>query len=53
MKGFFKFIGSLVAILSAVIGALAFLDKLQNKHRIKGNYLKCDFYEYRDEEFKI
>ena len=42
MKGFFKFLASLLAIFGAVIGALAVFDKLSNKNRIKGEYLECD-----------
>lgn len=42
MKGFLKFIGSLLAVFGAVIGALAIFDKISNKNRIKGDYLECD-----------
>ncbi len=42
MKGFFKFIVSLLAVFGAVIGALAVFDKISNKNRIKGDYLECD-----------
>ena len=42
MKGFFKFIGSLLAVFGAVVGALAIFDTISNKHRIKGDYLECD-----------
>ena len=42
MKGFFKFIVSLFALFGAAVGALAIFDKVQNKNRIKGNYLECD-----------
>ncbi len=45
MKGFFKFIVSLFALFGALIGALAVFDKIQNKNRIKGNYLECDIEE--------
>lgn len=42
MKGFLKFIVSLLAVFGAVIGALAVFDKISNKNRIKGDYLECD-----------
>ncbi len=50
MKGFLKFIGSLLAVFGAVIGALAIFDTISNKHRIKGDYLECDS---QDEEIII
>ena len=42
MKGFFKFLLSLLAVFGAVIGALAVFDKFTNKNRINGDYLECD-----------
>ena len=42
MKGFLKFLFSLLAVFGGVIGALAVFDKYSNKNRIKGNYLECD-----------
>ncbi len=42
MKGFFKFLGALVAAAAFIIGALAIVDRLCNKNRIKGDYLLCD-----------
>lgn len=42
MKGFFKFIISIFALFGAAVGALAIFDKVQNKNRIKGDYLECD-----------
>lgn len=42
MKGFFKFLGALLAMFGAVVGALAVFDKFSNKNRIKGDYLECD-----------
>jgi hypothetical protein len=42
MKGFLKFIVSLLALFGALVGALAIFDKVQNKNRIKGDYLECD-----------
>ena len=32
MKGFFKFIMSLLALFGAMVGALAVFDKIQNKN---------------------
>jgi len=42
MKGLFKFIMSLFALFGAMAGALAIFDKVQNKNRLKGDYLECD-----------
>ena len=42
MKGFFKFIMSLFALFGALVGTLAIFDKVQNKNRLKGDYLECD-----------
>jgi len=54
MKGFFKFLLSILAVFGAVIGALAIFDKFSNKNRIKGDYLECDseedYEEVTDEE---
>lgn len=46
MKGFFKFIVSLLAVFGGVVGALAVFDKISNKNRIKGDYLECDTTDY-------
>ena len=45
MKGFLKFVASILAIFGAVVGALAFFDKFSNKNRIQGDYLECDVKE--------
>lgn len=42
MKGFFKFLSSVVAVFGAVVGALAIFDKFSNKNRIHGDYLECN-----------
>ncbi len=42
MKGFLKFLGSVVAIFSAVIGALAVFDYFTQKNKIKDGYLVCE-----------
>ncbi|MBR4100123.1 MAG: hypothetical protein IKK55_03960 [Clostridia bacterium] len=42
MKSFLKMIVSLLAVFGALVGALAIFDKVQNKNRIKGDYLECD-----------
>lgn len=42
MKGFLKFLVSILAVFGAMIGALAIFDKFSNKNRIKGDYLECD-----------
>ena len=49
MKGFFNFVVSLLAIFGAAVGALAIIDKIKNKNRIKGNYLECDTIETDDD----
>lgn len=41
MKGFFKFLGSVFAIFTGIIGALAVYDAVKNKNRLKGAYLEC------------
>ena len=50
MKGFVKFIISLLAVFGGVIGALAVFDKFSNKNRIKGDYLECDTSEFDETE---
>ena len=50
MKGFFKFIGSLIAVFAGVIGALAVFDKISNKNRIKGDYLECDTSDFEESD---
>lgn len=50
MKGFLKFLGSVLALFGAVIGALAIFDKFSNKNRIKGDYLNCDVEDAEEEE---
>ncbi|MBQ8740887.1 MAG: hypothetical protein IJY79_04990 [Clostridia bacterium] len=50
MKKFLKFIGTVVAIFSAVLGALAVFDRLTQKNRIKDGYLECDVPEVNTEE---
>ena len=42
MNGFLKIFGSVLAAFGVIIGALAIIDKLSNKNRIKGDYLECD-----------
>lgn len=50
MKKFLKFIGTLTAMFSAVLGALAVFDRLTQKNRIKDGYLKCDLPDDDTEE---
>lgn len=42
MKKFFKFVGTIVAVFSAVLGALTVFDRLTQKNRIKNGYLECE-----------
>ena len=42
MKGFFKFIGIVAAVFTAVVGALIFVDKWFNRNRLEDDYLQCD-----------
>lgn len=42
MKKFLKFIGTIVAVFSAVLGALTVFDSLTQKNRIKNGYLECE-----------
>lgn len=41
MKGFFKTLGVIAAVFTAVIGALAIFDRIANKNAIKDEYLDC------------
>lgn len=50
MKGFCKFLISVLAFFGALVGALAIFDKFSNKNRIKGDYLECNTEEYTEEE---
>jgi len=50
MKKFLKFIGTVAAIFSAVLGALAVFDRLTQKNRIKNGYLECNVPEVNTEE---
>ncbi len=50
MKGFFKFLGTIAAVFSAVIGALAVFDYFTQKNRIKDGYLVCEVPENNTEE---
>lgn len=50
MKKFLKFIGAVVAIFSAVLGALTVFDRLTHKNRIKDGYLECDMSEAGEQE---
>ena len=42
MKGFFKFIGIVAAVFTAVVSALVVVDKLLNRNRLEDDYLQCD-----------
>ncbi len=42
MNNFFKALISVLAVFGVVITALIVIDKVMNKHRIKGNYLECE-----------
>ena len=42
MKGFLKFLVSILALFGAAIGALAVFDNIKNKNRIKGDYLEIN-----------
>ena len=48
MKGFLKFLGTLAAIFTAVIGALAIFDRISNRNNIKGEYLDCSDNAFED-----
>lgn len=50
MKGFLKFLGTVVAVFSAVIGALAVFDHFTQKNRIKDGYLVCEVPDSNTEE---
>ncbi|MDO4608809.1 MAG: hypothetical protein Q4B40_06430 [Clostridia bacterium] len=42
MKKFFKFLGALLTVFSAVVAALAIFDRFGNKNRIKDGYLELN-----------
>ena len=42
MNNFFKALISVLAVFAVVVGALVIIDKVMNKHRIKGDYLECE-----------
>ncbi|MBR6510594.1 MAG: hypothetical protein IKT38_08315 [Clostridia bacterium] len=42
MKNFWKILIAVLAVFGAIVGALVIIDKIQNKNRIKGDYLECD-----------
>ncbi len=50
MKKFLKFIGTVAAIFSAVLGALTVFDRLTQKNRIKNGYLECEIPEAEEQE---
>ncbi len=50
MKKFLKFLGTIAAIFSAVLGALTVFDKLTQKNRIKNGYLECTIPDTSAEE---
>ena len=50
MKKFFAFFGTVVAVITALIGAVVIFDRFKNKNRIKDGYLKCDVPEADEEE---
>lgn len=45
MKTFMKCITVVLSVVSVVLGALAIVDKIFNKNRIEGDYLKCEVTE--------
>lgn len=50
MKGFLKFLGTIVGVFSAVIGALFIFDRITQKNRIKDGYLECTISDTSVEE---
>ena len=42
MKKFFKVLTGIAAFFGTIVGALAILDNITNKNRIKGDYLNCN-----------
>ncbi len=50
MKGFLKFMATVVAVFSAVVGALVVFDRFTQKNRIKDGYLMCEVPENNVEE---
>lgn len=50
MKGFLKFLGTIVGVFSAVVGALLIFDRITQKNRIKDGYLECEVPNNDEEE---
>lgn len=50
MKKFLKFLGTLVAIFSTVLGALAIFDRVNKNKGIKNGYLECEVGENQTEQ---
>jgi hypothetical protein len=50
MKGFLKFLGTIVGVFSAGIGALFIFDRITQKNRIKDGYLECEVPEAEEEQ---
>lgn len=53
MNNFFKALVAILAFFGAVIGSLVVIDKVLNKNRIKGDYLKCDSEDEFEKETDI
>ena len=49
MKNFLKVVVSILALFGAAVGALAIIDRIKNKNRIKGDYLECETIEGEDD----
>lgn len=41
MKGFLKFLGTVAAIFTAILGAITVYDRFANRNAIKTEYLDC------------
>ena len=41
MKGFLKFLGTVAAIFTAILGAVTVYDRFVNRNAIKNEYLDC------------
>ncbi len=48
MKNFLKAVVAVLAIFGAAVGALAIIDRIKNKNRIKGDYLECEATDFED-----
>jgi hypothetical protein len=50
MKGFLKFVGTVVVVFAVIVGVIALIDHFRQKNKIKDGYLVCDVPGAEDDE---